>query len=80
MELLHNNDSQEDKTRETMSPELVGAGALAALVTVIAGVSAATSMDIRYVRHDRSVGPCVVSPFVKTRNVSHFFFFFLLSS
>ena len=32
-----------------MSPKLMGAGAVAAFVTVIAGISTATNMDIRYV-------------------------------
>ena len=39
---ISNNDS------EKMSPELMGAGAVAATITTIAGIYAATHMDIRY--------------------------------
>ena len=40
---------QADEEMEGMSPELLGGGAIAGLITVAVGLYAATNMDLRYV-------------------------------
>jgi hypothetical protein len=43
------NELETSMNSEGMSPELIGAGAIAAVVATVAGVSTATNMDVRYV-------------------------------
>ena len=47
VQLLEKSESGNGEEMEGMSPELIGAGAVAAAITVIAGLSTAANFDVR---------------------------------
>jgi uncharacterized membrane protein YdjX (TVP38/TMEM64 family) len=67
---------EKTEEEEGMSPELMGAGAVAAVVTVVAGLSTANNMGVRYVRSRFMVMTCTQ---VSHETLLYFIIFWILS-